>query len=107
MSITAPGPLRLAVAGIGLVGTAFGMARYGYGLLLPDMQRAYGLDGAALGAIGAGSYAAYLLAVAGRRSVHANRVTGALRTAWHLRLSESALSPPRSSTAPAPGRPIP
>jgi len=28
-------PLRLASAGIGLVGASFGMARYGYGLLLP------------------------------------------------------------------------
>jgi predicted MFS family arabinose efflux permease len=64
MSVVGPGPLRLAVAGIGVVGTAFGMARYGYGLLLPDMQREYGLTGAELGAIGAGSYVAYLLAAA-------------------------------------------
>lgn len=61
---TSPGPLRLATAGIGAVGTAFGMARYGYGLLLPQMEHAYRLDGVALGAIGAGSYAAYLVAVA-------------------------------------------
>ena len=26
-------------AGIGMVGTAYGMARYGYGLLLPDIRR--------------------------------------------------------------------
>jgi predicted MFS family arabinose efflux permease len=70
MSVTDPGPLRLAITGIGVVGTAFGMARYGYGLLLPDMQRDYGLTGAELGAIGAGSYAAYLLAagVSGARA---------------------------------------
>ena len=70
MSLGGPGPLRLAVTGIGVVGTAFGMARYGYGLLLPDMQRDYGLNSAALGAIGAGSYAAYLLAaiVSGARA---------------------------------------
>lgn len=64
MSAQAPGPLRLALAGIGAVGTAFGMARYGYGLLLPDIQRTYRLDAATLGAIGAGSYGAYLLAAA-------------------------------------------
>ena len=36
-------PLRLASAGIGLVGASFGMARYGYGLLLPDIRRTFGL----------------------------------------------------------------
>jgi MFS family permease len=50
----------LASAGIAVVGTAYGMARYGYGLLLPDIRRDYGLSTAGLGAIGAGSYAAYL-----------------------------------------------
>jgi predicted MFS family arabinose efflux permease len=64
VSTSSPGPLRLAVAGIGAVGTAFGMARYGYGLLLPDIQRSYRLDATALGAIGAGAYGAYLLAAA-------------------------------------------
>jgi predicted MFS family arabinose efflux permease len=64
MSDTAPGPLQLAVAGIGVVGSAFGMARYGYGLLLPQIQSDYRLDGAALGTIGASSYAAYLVAAA-------------------------------------------
>jgi predicted MFS family arabinose efflux permease len=60
--LTGGGSLRLAGAGIGAVGTAFGMARYGYGLLLPDMQREYRLNPSELGAIGAGSYAAYLVA---------------------------------------------
>ena len=44
---TAPGrpsALALATAGIGVVGTAYGMARYGYGLLLPDIRRDYGLS---------------------------------------------------------------
>jgi predicted MFS family arabinose efflux permease len=56
-----PGPLALASAGIAVVGTAYGMARYGYGLLLPDIRRDYGLSTSALGAIAAGSYAAYLV----------------------------------------------
>jgi predicted MFS family arabinose efflux permease len=55
-----PSALAVATAGIGVVGTAYGMARYGYGLLLPDIRRDYGLSTAALGVIAAGSYAAYL-----------------------------------------------
>ena len=49
-----PSALAVASAGIGVVGTAYGMARYGYGLLLPDIRRDYGLSTAALGAIAAG-----------------------------------------------------
>jgi predicted MFS family arabinose efflux permease len=56
-----PSALAVASAGIGIVGTAYGMARYGYGLLLPDIRREYGLSTAALGAIAASSYAAYLI----------------------------------------------
>jgi predicted MFS family arabinose efflux permease len=56
-----PSALAVASAGIGVVGTAYGMARYGYGLLLPDIRRDYGLSTAALGAIAASSYAAYLV----------------------------------------------
>ena len=47
----APSALRLATAGIGIVGVCFGMARYGYGLLLPDVRRDYGLSPATLGAV--------------------------------------------------------
>jgi predicted MFS family arabinose efflux permease len=72
-------PLRLATAGAGLVGVSFGMARYGYGLLLPDIRRGFGLGPALLGLIGTGSYAGYLAATAltGRFSARA----GARRTA--------------------------
>jgi predicted MFS family arabinose efflux permease len=56
------GPVRLAGAGIGIVGASFGMARYGYGLLLPDIRREYGLGPGTLGAIGTAGYVAYLLA---------------------------------------------
>lgn len=47
-----------------MVGVTFGMARYGYGLLLPDMRREYGLSASALGAIATGAYAVYLVASA-------------------------------------------
>jgi predicted MFS family arabinose efflux permease len=59
-----PSPVRLASAGIGVVGASFGMARYGYGLLLPDIRSSYGLTSGALGVIAAGSYLAYLAASA-------------------------------------------
>jgi predicted MFS family arabinose efflux permease len=75
----APGALRLATAGIGIVGVCFGMARYGYGLLLPDVRRDYGLSPAFLGAVGTGSYAMYLAATALTGSFTAR--VGARRTA--------------------------
>src|ERR671911_2043288 len=59
-----PSALRVASAGIGVVGASFGMARYGYGLLLPDIRASYGLTSGALGMIAAGSYLAYLVASA-------------------------------------------
>jgi predicted MFS family arabinose efflux permease len=48
-----------------MVGTTFGLARYGYGLLLPEMRRDFGLSSATLGLIATGSYIAYLVATAG------------------------------------------
>jgi len=59
-----PSALRVATAGIGVVGVCFGMARYGYGLLLPDVRREYGLSPALLGAVATASYVAYLAATA-------------------------------------------
>lgn len=41
--------------------TAFGMARYGYGLLLPDIQDNLRLTATTLGAIGTLAYAAYVV----------------------------------------------
>lgn len=64
MSPRPVGALRLATAGIGVVGVCFGMARYGYGLLLPDVRRDYGLSPALLGAVAMASYVAYLAATA-------------------------------------------
>ena len=55
-------PVALVASGVAAVGVAFGLARYGYGLLLPELRTAFELDSAALGAIGAGAYAAYLAA---------------------------------------------
>jgi len=55
---------RLVSAGAGCVAVSFGLARYGYGLMLPDLRAALDLDSATLGVIGSGSFAAYLLATA-------------------------------------------
>jgi predicted MFS family arabinose efflux permease len=64
--------LRLVAAGIAMVGTSFGLARYGYGLLLPEIRASFDVSNATLGLIATGSYLAYLsgtalVAVAGKR----------------------------------------
>src|SRR4051812_37811245 len=58
------GRFQLLAAGIAMVGTSFGLARYGYGLMLPEIRADFGLSSAALGLIATGSYVAYLLATA-------------------------------------------
>src|SRR5918997_5284409 len=55
---------RVASAGVGVVAVSYGLARYGYGLLLPDMRNTFELSSAALGLIASTAYASYLLAVA-------------------------------------------
>lgn len=54
-------PLTLAWAGIGVIAMSFGMARYGFGLLAPDIRASFGLSSGALGLLEA-SYLAYLVA---------------------------------------------
>jgi predicted MFS family arabinose efflux permease len=56
-----PSALTLAVAGSAAVATTFGMARYGYGLLLPDIQGNLGLTATTLGTIGTLAYVAYVV----------------------------------------------
>ena len=60
--VRAPRAWAVTASGVAIVGIAFGMSRYGYGLLLPAMRTALGLDLGTLGLIGAGSYAGYLVA---------------------------------------------
>ncbi len=55
-----PTALALAIAGSAAVATAFGMARYGYGLLLPDIQDDLALTATALGAVGTTAYVTYV-----------------------------------------------
>jgi predicted MFS family arabinose efflux permease len=53
-------PVALASAGIGAVAVTFGMARYGFGLLAPDIRADFGLTSGSLGLLAAASYVAYL-----------------------------------------------
>ncbi|MHC1561095.1 MFS transporter [Actinomycetospora sp. C-140] len=57
--------LRLTVAGAAVVGVAYGMGRYAFGLTLPSLRAdpslsTTGLDDAVLGLIASGSFAGYL-----------------------------------------------
>jgi predicted MFS family arabinose efflux permease len=53
---------RITLPGVALVAATFGLARYGYGLLVPEMRSSFGLDGTALGLLASSAYAAYLIA---------------------------------------------
>ncbi len=81
------GPAHRAVLpGVAMIAMSFGLARYGYGLLLPDIQRDTGLSATGAGLISSGGYVSYLaanLAVVGlttRRGVRA-AVSAAAATA--------------------------
>lgn len=52
--------MRLGVGGAAVVGVAFGMARYAYGLTLPDVRAEFGLSELLLGLIASGTFAGYL-----------------------------------------------
>jgi predicted MFS family arabinose efflux permease len=54
-------PLTLAFAGIGVIGATFGMARYGFGLLAPDIRASFHLHNGSIGLLSAASYVAYLV----------------------------------------------
>src|ERR687889_96844 len=50
---------RLVPPGLALIAVTYGLARFAYGLFLPDMRAAFDLPSALLGVIGAGSYVGY------------------------------------------------
>ncbi|WP_280565353.1 YbfB/YjiJ family MFS transporter [Chromohalobacter sp. 48-RD10] len=54
---------RLIVAGIMLIGTTYGLARFAYGLFLPSMREEVGLSATLAGVIGSGAYVGYCLAI--------------------------------------------
>ncbi len=53
----------LVAPGVALIALTYGLARFAYGLFLPEMREAFGLSSSVLGVIGAGSYAGYCVAV--------------------------------------------
>ena len=52
---------RVGLAGAAVVGVAFGMARYAYGLTLPDIRRDLGLSELVLGLVASATFAGYLV----------------------------------------------
>jgi predicted MFS family arabinose efflux permease len=57
----ASSPLLLASAGVAVIGTSYGMARYGFGLLAPEIGATFDLGNRSVGLLAAASYVAYLL----------------------------------------------
>jgi predicted MFS family arabinose efflux permease len=53
--------IGVGVGGAAVVGVAFGMARYAYGLTLPDVRSEFGLSDTLLGLIASGTFAGYLV----------------------------------------------
>jgi predicted MFS family arabinose efflux permease len=56
--------VRIVAPGLALIAVTYGLARFAYGLFLPQLRETFALDSVALGMIGAGSYLGYCLAVA-------------------------------------------
>jgi predicted MFS family arabinose efflux permease len=54
---------QLAAAGLLAIAVAFGFARYGYGLFVPEFRDAFDLSTEAVGFVAAGAYASYLAAL--------------------------------------------
>lgn len=50
-------------AGAALIGTCYGLARFAYGLFLPELRSDFGIDSSLAGVIGAGGYVGYCVAI--------------------------------------------
>jgi predicted MFS family arabinose efflux permease len=57
-------PARLIPPGVLVIAVSFGLARYTYGLFVPDIRADLGISTGFIGLIASGSYAGYLLASA-------------------------------------------
>jgi predicted MFS family arabinose efflux permease len=70
----------LVIAGLAVIAVTYGLARYGYGLYLPQFRAEFGFSAGAAGVVAAGSYLGYCAA-----ALVARRLTGAglaRRTLW-------------------------
>lgn len=56
---------RTVLPGVAMIAVTFGLARYGYGLLLPEMRAEFGMGADVAGLISSGAYLSYLVANAG------------------------------------------
>lgn len=75
-------PGALIAAGLAVIAVTYGLARYGYGLYLPQFRAEFGLSAGAAGGIAAGGYLAYCAAaVLAPRLVARGRGRAALWTA--------------------------
>jgi predicted MFS family arabinose efflux permease len=76
--------IGVGAGGAAVVGVAFGMARYAYGLTLPDVRSEFGLSELLLGLIASGTFAGYLVGlvsvpiVSARRGPRAPTTVGAV-----------------------------
>ncbi len=74
--------LKVGAGGAAVVGVAFGMVRYAYGLTLPDVRATFGLSEQLLGLLASGAFAGYLLGLlaaprlASRRGARAPTTVG-------------------------------
>lgn len=50
-------------AGAALIGSCYGLARFAYGLFLPEFRAEFGIDSSLAGVIGAGGYLGYCVAI--------------------------------------------
>lgn len=62
---TAVRAARTVLPGVAMIAVTFGLARYGYGLLLPEMRAEFSMGAGAAGLISSGAYLSYLVANAG------------------------------------------
>ncbi len=63
MRYGARGTFGLVPAGLAMIAVTYGLARFAYGLFLPELREAFGLNAAVLGLIGSGSYVGYCAAI--------------------------------------------
>lgn len=55
--------VRLVPPGLAMIAVTYGLARFAYGLFLPELREAFDLGASVLGLIGSGSYAGYCVAI--------------------------------------------
>jgi predicted MFS family arabinose efflux permease len=78
---TRPHVAAVLVPGTAMIAVTFGLARYGYGLLLPEMRSDLGLSASAAGLVSSATYLSYMVA---------NVVVVQLASRWGARVAVAA-----------------